>query len=124
MVTPAEIVFLLSEPRNIFRSVLLFSSGSTVISFISSHSLFCRPICLVLSFERFFFLQLLCNIGASSQECLLYPDHSLNEPGPSPENLLSDMECDVIDSVLEQNTSETKRVENDFTDPRFDSKFP
>ena len=72
----------------------------------------------------FFFSQLLCNIGASSQECLLYPDHSLNEPGPSPENLLSDMECDVIDSVLEQNTSETKRVENDLTDPRFDSKFP
>lgn len=90
---------------------------------ISSDSLFYRPMCLLHSFECFLFSQLLCSIGASSQECLLYPDHSLNEPGPSPESLLSDMEFDVIDSVLEQNTSERKRVENDITDPRFDSKF-
>lgn len=68
-------------------------------------------------------MQLLCSLGGSSEECLLYPDYSLNEPGPSPENLSSDMELDVIESVLEQNTSEKKRVENDITDPRFDSKF-
>ncbi|KAJ7379788.1 hypothetical protein OS493_012534 [Desmophyllum pertusum] len=64
---------------------------------------------------------LLCNIGLSSQECLVYPDHSLNEPGPSPESVLSDMEHDVIDSVLEQNTSEKKRVQNDVNDPSLSS---
>jgi len=64
---------------------------------------------------------LLCSLGGSSEECLLYPDYSLNEPGPSPENLSSDMELDVIESVLEQNTSEKKRVENDITDPSLSS---
>ena len=55
----------------------------------------------------------------SSRECLLYPDHALNEPGPCPENVLSDMEYDVMDSVLEQDASVKKRVENDMDDPRF-----
>lgn len=63
--------------------------------------------------------QLLCGIGVSSRECLLYPDHAPNEPGPCPENVLSDMEYDVIDSVLEQDASVKKRVENDMDDPRF-----
>lgn len=63
--------------------------------------------------------QLLFGIGVSSRECLLYPDHALNEPGPCPENVLSDMEYDVMDSVLEQDASVKKRVENDMDDPRF-----
>ena len=63
--------------------------------------------------------QLLCGIGVSSRECLLYPDHALNEPGPCPENVCSDVEYDVIDSVLEQDASVKERVENDVDDPRF-----
>ena len=63
--------------------------------------------------------QLLCAIGSSSRECLLHPDLSLNEPGPSPESVLNDMEFDVIDAVLDQNTSEKNRVENGVNDARF-----
>ncbi|XP_022790933.1 ral GTPase-activating protein subunit alpha-2-like, partial [Stylophora pistillata] len=67
---------------------------------------------------------LLCGIGVSSRECLLYPDHALNEPGPCPENVCSDMEYDVIDSVLEQDASVKERVENDVDDPSLSSQAP
>lgn len=65
--------------------------------------------------------ELLCDIGSSSHECLLYTDHSLNEPGPSPEGVLSDIECDIIDTVLEQDIGEKNQVENDADDPRLSS---
>ena len=48
----------------------------------------------------------------------MYTDHSLNEPGPSPEGVLSDIECDIIDTVLEQDIGEKNQVENDADDPR------
>ena len=63
--------------------------------------------------------QVLCSIGATSHECLLFPDHSLNQPGPTPESVFDDMETDIIDSVLEQNASEKIWLENEANDPRF-----
>lgn len=67
----------------------------------------------------FLYFQLLYTIASSSHECLLYPDLSLNEPGPSPQSVLGDMEFDVIDAVLEQNVSEKRQAEEDMNDPRF-----
>lgn len=65
--------------------------------------------------------ELLSDIGSTSQECLLYPDLTLNEPGPSPESLMSDIEYDVIDTILEQDINEKKQVEEHLDDPSLSS---
>ena len=62
---------------------------------------------------------MLCYIGVTSPECLIFPDQCLNIPAPVPDTVTTDIQSLVVTSVLKQDNEEQNYVHEIEMDPRY-----